>query len=265
MDPSFMTVREGRGPVIATAIHAGHDLRPEVADVIRISEEQRRYEEDPFTDRWVGLGDTSVVVHRSRFEVDLNRPRAGAVYPGPDVAWGLDVFGGPGPGALVEGSRQLHDAFYDRFGELCQRAEQAFGAFVVYDLHAYNHRRGGPGAADAATAGNPDVNVGTGSLDRDRWGPVVDRFVEVIRGREVAGRPLDVRENVRFTGGYLVDWVHEHFPSSGMGLALDVKKIFMDEHTGEPVEPILSAIGQAISATVRPVVSALRRIPAEVR
>lgn len=260
MDASFMTVREGRGPVIATAIHAGHELRPEVADVIAIDEDQRRYEEDPFTDRWVGLGDTSVVVHRSRFEVDLNRPRGGAVYPGPGAAWGLDVFGGPAPDELVEGSRRLHDAFYDRFGEVCERAERAFGAFVVYDLHSYNHRRGGPRAELANAAGNPDINVGTGSVDRERWGEVVDRFIRVACQHEVNGSPLDVRDNVRFTGGSLSDWVHEHFPTSGLSLSLDVKKIYMDEHTGDPIEPSLAGIGYALAATVRPVVSVLRRI-----
>lgn len=259
MDDSFMTVREGPGPVIAVAAHAGHDLSPRAADLIAIDEDQRHYEEDPFTDRWVGLGDTAVVVHRSRFEADLNRPRAGAVYPGPDAAWGLDVFGGPPDPDVVEGSRRLHDAFYERFGRLCERAASSFGAFVVYDLHTYNHRRDGVGAPAADLAGNPDINVGTGSLDRQRWGEVLDRFMQVASQHEVGGRPLDVRENVRFTGGYLVDWVHDRFPDSGVGLAVDVKKIHMDEHTGEPVEPALTEIGRALAATVGPVVSALRR------
>lgn len=259
MDDPFMTVREGRGPVIAVAAHAGHDLRPEVADLITIDEDQRRYEEDPFTDRWAGLGDTSVIVHRSRFEVDLNRPRDGAVYPGPDAAWGLDVFGDRHDPAVVEASRRLHDAFYDRFGRLCEHAASSFGAFVVYDLHSYNHRRGGVGEPAADVAGNPDINVGTGSLDRERWGEVVDRFLQVASQHEIGGRALDVRENVRFTGGYLVDWVHDRFPDSGVALAIDVKKIHMDEHTGEPVEPVLTEIGRALAATVRPVVSALRR------
>lgn len=260
MDASFLTVREGQGPVIATAVHAGHDLRPEVARAIRIDDHQRRYEEDPYTERWVGLGDTAVVVHRSRFEVDLNRPRDQAVYPAPAAAWGLDVFGDEPDPSLVERSRRLHDAFYERFGELCERAAAAFGAFVVYDLHSYNHRREGPAGPVGDRADNPDVNVGTGSLDRDRWGAVVDRFVQVACQHEITGRPLDVRENVRFTGGYLVDWVHEHFPTAGVGLGIDVKKIHVEEHTGEPVEPVLTEVGRALAATVRPVVSVLRRL-----
>lgn len=262
MDASFMTVREGHGPVIATAIHAGHELRPDVARAIEIDGEQRRYEEDPFTARWVGIGDTSVVVHRSRFEVDLNRPRRGAVYRGPDAAWGLDVFAGDPDPALAERSRELHDEFYAEFARLCERAADAFGAFVVYDLHAYNYRRAGRDAPPAHPAANSDINVGTATLDRSRWGEVVDRFIQVACQHEIDGRAPDVRENVRFTGGYLVEWVHERFPETGVGLAIDVKKVHVDEHTGEPIEPVLTEIGRALAATVRPVVESLRRLVA---
>ncbi|HZA86643.1 MAG TPA: hypothetical protein VE466_07175, partial [Acidimicrobiales bacterium] len=38
-------------PVVTTAIHAGHDLRPEVADFVMVDEATRLREEDRFTDR----------------------------------------------------------------------------------------------------------------------------------------------------------------------------------------------------------------------
>ena len=60
-------------PVVATAIHAGHDLRPAVASCIALDDSTRLREEDPFTDRLTSVGGSTVVVHRSRFEVDLNR------------------------------------------------------------------------------------------------------------------------------------------------------------------------------------------------
>ena len=58
--------------VIATAIHAGHDLRPEVAAEMTLAEAIRTREEDPVTDRIAAFVPAHVVVHRSRFEVDLN-------------------------------------------------------------------------------------------------------------------------------------------------------------------------------------------------
>ena len=54
----------------------------------------------------------------------------------------------------------------------------------------------------------------------------------VVLGQQVAGRPLDVRENVRFKGRQLAAFVHERFPTTGCALAIEVKKTFMDEWTG---------------------------------
>ncbi|CAN5287129.1 hypothetical protein BH24PSE2_BH24PSE2_16950 [soil metagenome] len=63
----------GDGPVMATAIHDGHELRPEVQALTALDEATRLREEDPYTGTWAALGDLSFIVHRSRFEMDLNR------------------------------------------------------------------------------------------------------------------------------------------------------------------------------------------------
>src|SRR4051812_28667298 len=86
------TVSIGSGPVVWTAVHAGHDLRPEIAERIALDEDTRRREEDPFTDQLMGDDGVRAAVHRSRFEVDLNRPRETAVYREPEDAWGLDLW-----------------------------------------------------------------------------------------------------------------------------------------------------------------------------
>jgi hypothetical protein len=63
-------------------------------------------------------------------------------------------------------------------------------------------------------------------------------------------RPLDVRENVRFRGGHLSRWVHAAFPGQGCCLAVEVKKFFMDEHTGTIDEPVWAGVQAALAATV---------------
>ena len=68
---------------MATAIHAGHDLRDEVERRILLSDTDRLREEDPYTDRLIEPAGLHVVVDRSRFEVDLNRQRDDAVYREP--------------------------------------------------------------------------------------------------------------------------------------------------------------------------------------
>ncbi len=77
---------------MATAIHAGHDLRPDVTAAMLLSEQDRLREEDPFTDLIAAAVPDRVVTTRSRFEVDLNRPRREAVYRRPKDAWGLDLW-----------------------------------------------------------------------------------------------------------------------------------------------------------------------------
>jgi N-formylglutamate deformylase len=242
--PAF-SIREAPGRVVMTAIHAGHDLRPELGDLIRVDEATRLREEDPFTDRLV-LAGTRINVHRSRFEVDLNRPRRDAVYRKPGDAWGLQVWKRPLPHAVVERSLANYDGFY---AALAARLDvlAARGAFVVLDIHSYNHRREG---LPAPPAENPELNVGTRTLDRGRWHRVVDGFTDGMRAQCVAGRTLDVRENVRFGGAHLVQWIHERYPDTGCALALEFKKVFMDERTGEPDDDHIAELGRALRTVV---------------
>lgn len=248
------TITSGRGPLVATAIHDGHLLRPEMAPRIALSPAERLREEDPWTALWTRIVPNRVVVHRSRFEVDMNRPRWGSVYRTPEEAWGLEVWREPLPRDVLERSWAEYDAFFGDVGRLLDWVAEQHGSFVVLDLHSYNHRRGGPDAPPDDPATNPDVNLGTGSMDRAFWAPVVEAFLQSMALERVHGRRLDVRENVRFQGGWFSRWVHETYPGQGGALAVEVKKIFMDEWTGRP-DP----------AALRDVEVALRRAADAVR
>ncbi len=244
------TFERGELPVIATAIHAGHDVRAEVADMLQVTEADRLREEDPFTDRWTEVADNRAIVHRSRFEVDLNRPRDKAVYLVPDDAFGLTVWREAPADGLVNRSLDLYDAFYGEFRALCDELTAAHGRFVVLDLHSYNHRRGGPDAPVDDPEKNPEINVGTGSMDRSRWASLVERFMDDLARTPFDGGHLDVRENVRFKGGYLSRWLHENYPESGCALAVEVKKIYMDEWTGQADEAALVSMGEVFRAAL---------------
>jgi N-formylglutamate deformylase len=52
----------------------------DVADAIAIDDVTLLREHDPATDLLTAVGDLQVVIRRSRFEVDFNRPRDRAVY-----------------------------------------------------------------------------------------------------------------------------------------------------------------------------------------
>lgn len=47
MDAPAWELHEGNGPVIATAVHNGHDLRAEVNALIALDDAQQLREEDP--------------------------------------------------------------------------------------------------------------------------------------------------------------------------------------------------------------------------
>jgi hypothetical protein len=206
------------------------------------------------------MAGTRVVPRISRFEVDLNRPREQAVYERPEDAWGLQLWKNPLPADLVERSRREHDAFYAEMRTILADIEKRHGRFVVFDLHSYNHLREGTDGPVADPEKNPEVNVGTGTMDRERWAPVVDRFIHDLRAFDFLGRQLDVRENVKFRGRNLAGFVHQSFPRSGCTLAVEFKKFFMNEWTGEIEPATFDAIRAALCSTVPGVVEELRRL-----
>lgn len=129
----------------------------------------------------------------------------------------------------------MHRAFYAMFGQLLDEVTVEHGRFVVLDVHSYNHRRQGPDAAPMAARDAPDINIGTHSMPRARWANLLDPLIEAMRAFDFRGRRLDVRENVAFQGkGELARFVHDRHPQTGCAIAIEFKKFYMDEWTGEP-------------------------------
>ena len=249
---------QGHQPLIAVALHDGHEVRSEVKQLLAISPDERKREEDPFTAAWTDIAETRIVVLRSRFEIDLNRPRDEAVYLKPKDAWGLKVWQSPPPPDIIERSLKEYDAFYDEVDRICRQLKERYGHFVIYDLHTYNQYRQGKQTEPAHKLYNPEINVGTGTLDRKYWQPVIERFIDEMRQFDFLGRQLDVRENIKFEGGYFAEWVHTRFPYSGCVLAIEAKKFFMNEWTHQPDLTQLSALHMALKNSVPGVLSELQ-------
>jgi hypothetical protein len=254
------TVIKGPGPVLATAIHDGHDLRGDVARCMILPDADRLREEDPFTGQAIQDVPTQIVVHRSRFEFDLNRGRETAVYRTPDQAWGLRLWDGEPDAAMVDESLAIHAAYYHMLAQLLDDIAARHQRFVLIDVHSYNHRRDGPDGAPTPQDAAPDINIGTISMPRDIWGPVLDSLMDEMRAFDFNGRRLDVRENVAFQGrGEQTRFVHERYPGRGCAIALEFKKFFMDEWTGEPDLGELAAMRAFIAHTARTAAALLKR------
>lgn len=240
----------GEGPLMATAIHAGHELRGELLPLIALDAFERSHEEDPYTDYWVKVLPSWLVPTRSRFEVDLNRDRDEAVYLTPEMAWGLHLWKTPPDRKMVERSLAEYDAVYAELKTILDRMAEHHPRVVIFDLHAYNYRRAGPEEPPASAETDPEVNIGTGSMDRAICGHIVDRFMDDLRRFDFLGRHLDVRENVKFKGRHLAQWIHENYPGIACVIAIEFKKFYMDEWTGIGDTEQIQAIRDALQSTV---------------
>jgi hypothetical protein len=255
----WWTVQRGPGPIVATAIHDGTGLRDEVRDLMKLSPSDRLREEDPFTGQAIEDVPTHIVVHRSRFEFDLNRGPDGAIYETPEQCWGLDVWHASLGEAIVRRSLEIHARYYRMLGHLLDDVAADHSRFVVFDVHSYNHRRDGPDRQATPQVDAPDINIGTFSMPRDEWAFLLDPLMEAMRKFDFNGRRLDVRENVAFQGkGEQTRFVHARYSGRGCAIAIEFKKFFMDEWTGEPDPGELDAMRRFIAHSADVVRTLLR-------
>lgn len=244
-------VYRGASPVVGTAIHDGHLLEPLVTGCIALQEDERLREEDPFTGELIADLPNRLVCCTSRFCVDINRPLDKAVYLKPEDAWNLKVWNRTLRADELDHLRLMHQEYYDVLATFLRGLERRYDRFVVLDVHSYNHRRSGPAAKPTASAEAPDINIGTISMDRERWRPVVDTFIDFCSSHSVNGRRLDVRENVAFEGrGEQTRFIHENFNQTGCAIAVEFKKIFMDEWTGAPDHASIAQLRTMLGASV---------------
>jgi len=101
-------------PILATAIHNGHYIDENLLKYIKIDDNQRLREEDPFTADFIKYFENKLIVYRSRFQVDLNRSKEQSIYKKSENAWGLDIWKELPPKKLLEKSIFIYEMFYNR-------------------------------------------------------------------------------------------------------------------------------------------------------
>ncbi|ELR73849.1 hypothetical protein C900_00013 [Fulvivirga imtechensis AK7] len=256
-------IQHGKSPIVVCAIHNGHNIRPEVLPYLNLSEAERLREEDPYTTEWLYISDNTIKLTVSRFELDINRPREKAVYLKPEDAWDLQVWKQDLPQQIVDNSLQLYDEFYDQIEAYFDQLFHEHEWLVIYDLHSYNYRRGGVDQY-SSPEGNPEINLGTQNLNRSVWTPVIDTMLQSFREFNFEGRHLDVRENVKFGGGYFSKWLYQKYGDRICPVALEFKKFFMDEWTGEQDDRKIQHIRELLIASINPVKEAASKIKVSV-
>ena len=130
----------------------------------------------------------------------------------------------------------------------------------MYDIHSYCYRRNGTDGLEADPKLNPEVNIGTGTMNRELWSPVIDRFIKDMRSFNYLDSKLDVRENIKFKGGFFPKYIHENFPESACVISVEFKKIFMDEWSGKLFEDKFNLLKNALQYTVPGVLQELEKL-----
>ncbi len=236
-------------PFWSFALHDGHQIDNELLPYLLLSEKQRLREEDPYTALIAELPVNQFVVGTSRFQLDINRSIDQSVYLRPEQAWGLEVWRANFPTTLLEQLYKKHQYIYQIIAQHIQSTIQKYGFFVVLDIHSYNARRDAPSVIVDEVA-NPQINLGT-FYNNPKWRELTDCFVNAVKEQTLYGAPIDIRENIRFKGGYLTQFLNQQFGDKGCVFSLEFRKDFMDEWTGEPNVKRIAACKQLLINTVQ--------------
>jgi len=241
-------------PMLFLAIHNGHHLSTHTNSKIAISEIDRQREEDPFTDRFITDKPAHIIQQTSRFEYDLNRHKDSAIYQTPQDCWGLPIYPHKKlTDKQINTALKKYDNFYTKLTKIIDQLLTTHPKLLVWDVHSYNHHRGGPDAPFDSDEGNPEIILGTNNYRYmpQHWKPLVDHienslksqpFEGEYRNRSLYKSYLDVRQNVKFPGGYLSQFLNYTYGERLCCIAIEFKKIWMNEWTQEIDEPCLAKL-----------------------
>ena len=234
-------------PLVTTAIHAGHDLRPEVAQHTRST-----------TTPGVARRIPSPTASPCRWAADRRAPIALRGRPQPAAPQrvyedarrrvGSRGVAGAAHGGAGRALRRLYDEFYADARRLPRRSRRPRPVRRARHALLQPPPRRRRSSAGVPWTNTPEVNVGTGSLDRDRWGHVVDRFIDDLAQQRVAGHRARRPGERPLPGGRALPAGARALPESGCALAIEFKKVFMDEWTGEPDDDHLAQLTGAFAA-----------------
>jgi len=234
-------------PYIVTAIHAGHGVRAEILPLMRISEEERLFEEDPATDILIQGNHNAIWGLDSRSEYDLNRPPELALPLTPDKFWGKQVYHSAPSADMNRRSLKKYDNFYLFIGSCLKIILERFGACLVYDIHSYNISR----QIHKGFTSPPTFNIGTVLLNRLKWQTSIDDWRMRLEKIQIPAVATAVAENKVFAGkGELCRRITAWDPNI-LVLPTEISKVYINEHTGQiknmAVNRLQRGLQQAIS------------------
>jgi len=230
-------------PYVGTAIHAGHKLRQEMQSKCSLSEFERWQEEDPYTDIFLKKFPIKIIALDSRYEYDLNRNIDGCIY---EEAWGKKVWKTELTTEEKKKSLAKYNEFYLVVEELLKTLEFMYEKIYVYDLHSYNHKR------DIYAGRNlPLFNLGTTELPRDKFSEDIKFFLSLLSKLKIEEHENYTAENDIFKGkGQFLKFI-TGISSQTVTYALEIKKVFCDENSGEYSEGIINNLEEEFNKVIK--------------
>jgi N-formylglutamate deformylase len=226
-----------KAPSLAVVLHSGSRVRAGLKQYMEVTENERFREEDPYMDRYAEDFPIQLIALDSRFEYDLNRDMEDTIYPADRKKWGLQVWKQPLPESEVEITFQKYREFHTLLDIVIEWLLDSYRQIILFDLHSFCYRR----EADIHwwEDERPEINLGTRAVNREYFSPLIDLFLKEVSGMTVEGYPVRTGENQAFGGGYLTRKYARVFNRQVLVLAVEYKKIFMDECTGKEYPEIL--------------------------
>lgn len=223
-------------PYICTAIHAGNRMRPDLEKKCLLTKEERQREEDPFTDILIEGFPVVLIGRDSRYEYDLNRAPDQCIF---DVAWGQKVWKKPLTERQREETLKKHSLYYRILDALINRLNEQFSGCLIIDMHSYNWK-----IRDLETS--PIFNIGTSQFNVSKWKILLETIEKELVKIELPNINTTVGRDIVFQGrGYQATFAanHKHTPPL---IPFEVKKVYMDEKTGQPYPLVLESLRQGI-------------------
>lgn len=216
---------------LGIALHSGSRIRPEISEALAVGQEDRKREEDPFTDQFVDSFPLQLIARDSRFEYDLNWEVEKSIYPAHEKKWGLQVWNRSLSKEETERTCRKHREFHELLDVVIDFILERNRIALLFDIHSFCYQRGSKIAWWKDD--KPEINLGTRYINRDHFSSQLDLFLEGVSAQEIDDHKVRVAENEIFPGGYLTRKYAASHNQQVLVLAIEYKKIFMDELTGE--------------------------------
>ncbi|MEH6532314.1 MAG: flavohemoglobin expression-modulating QEGLA motif protein [Photobacterium frigidiphilum] len=238
-DGSFTIRISEYQPYIATAIHNGSRLRGELMTKCELTEEERYFEEDPFTGDFISSLPIVLQGDDSRYEYDLNRAPDHCIY---QDAWGKNVWSTPLTDVEKATSHDKHACYYRILKCLVATLENKFGLCLLYDIHSYNYQR--------VENETPTFNIGTKQGNARRWRKEINELLSGLSNIELPNIAVTAKENDIFKGmGYQATFISQHFNNT-LILPIEIKKVYMSELGGESFPLVIEKMNESMKTVI---------------